>query len=91
MRFEEVIRVQKLVGLPPPALELLGVFLRFMITFAEVITLRATVKERNVSCLFLSVAQTPGCLFKRSLLNSVARRCPLTPASTNIEFRSRAL
>ena len=35
---KQVIRVQKLVGLPPPALELLGVFLRFKITFAEVIT-----------------------------------------------------
>ena len=35
---KQVIRVQKLVGLPPPALELLGVFLRFRITFAEVIT-----------------------------------------------------
>ena len=34
---KQVIRVQKLVGLPPPALELLGVFLRFRITFAEVI------------------------------------------------------
>ena len=35
---KQVIRVQKLVGLPPPALELLGVFLRFRIIFAEVIT-----------------------------------------------------
>ena len=37
-RLKQVIRVQKLVGLPPPALELLGVFLRFRKTFAEVIT-----------------------------------------------------
>ena len=35
---KQVIRVQKLVGLPPLALELLGVFLRFRRTFAEVIT-----------------------------------------------------
>ena len=38
IREKQVIRVQKLVGLPPPTLELLGVFLRFRITFAEVIT-----------------------------------------------------
>ena len=35
---KQVIRVQKFVGLPPPALELLGVFVRFRRTFAEVIT-----------------------------------------------------
>ena len=35
---KQVIRVQKLVGLPPPHSNYLRVFLRFRRTFAEVIT-----------------------------------------------------
>ena len=35
---KQVIRVQKLVGLPPPHSNYLEVFLRFRRTFAEVIT-----------------------------------------------------